>query len=140
MRGLGEIRGLAVVLLLMAGCGTPTSTLPATVQGVVTFQGRPLVGGLVVFVPDRDKGMNGPPISALIDHEGRYTLASEGAGTVMPGWYRVAIAEPGGMPGPELGYPRFPAALRRPDRSGLEREILPGQVHEMNFAIEVPVL
>ena len=49
-------------MLLAAGCGKSEPAM-ATVKGAVTFQGRPLAGGLVVFAPDRDKGNVGKPVT-----------------------------------------------------------------------------
>ncbi len=133
--GQGVLRTslLALVLLAPLGCGKPAPAPAATVRGRVLFQGRPLAGGMVVFAPDREKGNAGKPLSATIDAEGRYTLRHEGAAAVPPGWYRVALADP-----PD-GYEgvRFPAALRRPDKSGLEREVLPGQENVFHFEIDL---
>ena len=54
-----------------------------------------------------------------------------------PGWYRVAIADPAPSAGEEL-TPRFPTALRRPDKAGLDREVRPGRENVFHFEIEVP--
>ena len=122
-------------ILLASGCGKnePSS---ATVKGAVTFQGRPLDGGLVVFAPDRDRGNTGKPWTATVGPDGWYRLSADGASQVAAGWYRVAIAEAPGTYD-EPGRPRFPAALRRPDRAGLDREVLAGQENVFHFEIEV---
>jgi hypothetical protein len=120
-------------LLSLTGCSQQAPPAPGVVRGVVTFQGRPLAGGLIVFAPDRDKGNAGKPSSATIAADGSYELPDPAAG-----WYRVAIADPPGVFREEWGLPRFPTALRRPDRSRLEREVKPGHQHVMNFVVEVP--
>ena len=127
---------LAAGLLLAAGCGKDEPAA-ATVKGAVTFQGRPLAGGLVVFAPDRDKGNAGKPVSATVGPDGWYHLTADGSSQVVAGWYRVAIAEAPGWAADSHGV-RFPAALRRPDRAGLDREVLAGRENVFHFEIEVP--
>lgn len=117
--------------LTLAGCGRGGPPPAGLVRGTVTFQGRPLAGGLVVLVPDRDKGTGGKPVRAPIADDGSYE--AEG---VPAGWYRVALADPPGVDWEGHGWPRFPAALRRPDRAGLEREVLGGRTNELHFHIE----
>jgi hypothetical protein len=122
------MRFLPVLMLFAFGCGTKPST-PATVEGSVTFLGRPLVGGLVVFTPDRDRGTTGKPTTAEIVSNGRYGMPVTG---LTPGWYRVSISDPPSW----YAVEGFPASLRRPDRSGLSREIVAGRDHRFDFHIE----
>ena len=128
---------LTAGLLLAAGCGKAEPAV-ATVKGAVTFQGRPLAGGLVVFAPDRDKGNAGKPVSATVGPDGWYHLTADGSSQVAAGWYRVAIADAPGWSADDSRGPRFPAALRRPDRAGLDREVLAGRENVFHFEIEVP--
>ncbi len=127
--GLG-LFGLAFMLPL--GCAKVPSAEPAKVSGTVSFQGRALSDGLIVFTPDPERGNGGKMFSANINSNGRFQLA-DGTAAVLPGWYRVAIAEPAGW----YGGRDFPAELRRPDRSGLEREVKPGYDHDFDFIIEL---
>lgn len=124
------MRWCALLLIGLAGCGRG-SPVTAGVRGTVTFQGRPLAGGLVVFAPDRDKGMGGKPVTVTVAEDGSYS-----AGAVPVGWYRVALADPPGIDWEGHGWPRFPAALRRPDRAGLDREVVAGRTNELHFYIE----
>lgn len=126
---------LAAACAALAGCGTSDPPAPATVRGAVTFGGRPLAGGLVVFAPDREKGAVGKALAATVAPDGGYRLPSDGSASVPPGWYRVAIADAPGVFGSD--GQRFPAALRRPDRSGLSREVKPGADNVLNFDIDV---
>jgi hypothetical protein len=127
----------AVGFLAAGGCGQSTPTAPASVRGTVTFQGQPLAGGLIVFTPDREKGTPGGPLRATIGPDGGYQLAREGSPVVPPGWYRVAIADPPATFADDSASPRFPAALRRPDQAGLNREVRPAQENVLNFDIEI---
>ncbi len=127
------LAGLALGgLLVFFGCARTPPAATARVSGVVTFEGRPLAGGVVVFVPDADRTAGGKMLTATTDASGRFVLA-DGAAVVAPGWYKVAIADP---PGGEWAYV-FPAELRRPDRSGLEREVKVGHDHQFEFVIEL---
>ncbi len=130
----------ALLLLVLAGCSKPTPVAPAPVRGQVLFQGRPLAGGLVVFTPDRERGPSAKPFAAKLDADGRYELApappvapnapsgvSQG---VPPGWYAVAFAD-----APQPGVAGFPAELRRPDLSGVLREVVAGRDNVIDFHI-----
>src|SRR5687767_13677854 len=114
MRGLVRVATAAAALAVGAvvvgprlGWHRPAPPGPATVRGSVTFQGRPLPGGVVVCTPDKDRGTAGKPIRGELGPDGTFKLHSTAAGPhVPPGWYRVSIAAP---PGEE----RFPPQLRR---------------------------
>ena len=125
------------LLLAASGCGKPASAKPATVRGQVLLQSRPLAGGVVVFAPNRDRGNAGKLVSAKTDEQGNYALTRDGEPAVTPGWYRVAIAEPADLDLPASGYPPFPAALRRPDLSGVEREVTAGQENVIDLHVVV---
>ena len=137
-------RTVALVMLLSAtsiaivsplGCSRPAASSPGVVHGEATFQNRAMAGGLVVFVPNADRGCAGKMYTATIAANGQYQLA-EGAKLVTPGWYRVALADPTDWCGSEWSL-AFPTALRRPDLSGIEREVKPGQDHHFDFRIEL---
>ena len=72
----------AVLLLLASGCGKK----PITVEGNVTWQGKPVESGSINFVPEDGKGAGlGGGIK-----DGNYRLTGEGG--VMPGKKTVSIA------------------------------------------------
>lgn len=126
------MRWLVLALMIaVTSCGS-SSRAPATVRGRVLFQGQPLAGGTVVFTPHPDRGPAAKPASAIIDGEGLFRLSLDSQPYITPGWYRVSLADPGTT----HTWAIFPAALRRPDRSGLEREVLAGQEHVCEFHIE----
>ena len=125
----------AATVLLQTGCGKPAASGAGVVHGEVTFQNRAMAGGLIVFVPNAERGCAGKLHSANISPEGQYQLA-DGAKAVSPGWYRVALADPSEWYNSEWAR-AFPTALRRPDLSGLEREVKAGQDHTFDFKIEL---
>lgn len=123
----------AGAVAVQGGCGPSKPPRELTVCGRLTFQGRPVAGGTVVFTPDPDHGGAGKPLRAATAADGTFTLRAAD-GPVPPGWYRVALAAPPG----EATDPPFPPQLRRPDRSGLVREVTAGKDHVFEFAVEVP--
>ncbi len=128
-----------VVVALPGGCSRKTAGKTTTVRGAVTFQGRPLVGGAIVFSPDPDRGGTGKPIRGNVGADGRYELRPGENAIIPPGWYRVAIAVVPSLESPAAPTAIFPLKLARPDTSGLVREVKPEQENVFEFAVEVPV-
>lgn len=120
----------AAAVSLSGGCGSKVAEPgPATVRGRVTLNGQPIAGGLIVFTPNPERGGSGKPASAETGPDGGFALRLNAATAIPPGWYRVSLAPaPGGV---------LPAKLARPDLSGIEREVKPGQAHVFEFAVEV---
>ena len=60
---------LAAALMLAAGCGgTPTT---GSITGTVTYDGKPLDGGIISFVP-----ATGNTVAAIIQADGAYSVAN----------------------------------------------------------------
>ena len=127
----------AAAVSLSGGCGSNApAPVPATVRGKVTFNGRPVAGGLVVFTPDPQRGGRGKPARAETGTDGGFILHLDASPQIPAGWYRVSIAPPPTVSDPISASPPFPAKLARPDLSGLEREVQPGKEHVFEFAVE----
>jgi hypothetical protein len=76
--------GALVVFLAAAGCGGK----PVSVEGVVTLDGKPVSGAMVVFHPEK----GGTQASALTDSEGVFNLTTFNTGDgAFPGSYRVTV-------------------------------------------------
>jgi hypothetical protein len=77
---------LVLVAALVAGCG-PTRPETAQVGGRVTYRGKPVVAGQIMFYPEE-----GRPAASAIAPDGTYRLgtfsATDGA---TPGHHRVTI-------------------------------------------------
>jgi hypothetical protein len=135
--------GLVLVSIsLPIGCNRVAPISDTTVQGRVTFLGKPVAGGVVVFSPDPERGGSGKPIPAEIAQDGRFKLTIDGDAAIPPGWYRVAIASaPISNPStPEFTTIKriaFPSQLARPDQSGIVREVKAGHENTFSFDIEV---
>lgn len=59
-----------LALLLLCGCGKPEGPEIGAVSGIVTMNGRPIEGVLVVFQPS-----TGRPSQGVTDPAGRYELS-----------------------------------------------------------------
>jgi hypothetical protein len=115
-------------LLVVCGCdrAKPGDTV---VRGQILYRGAPVSGGLIVLVPNPDRGSSGPIVTANLNDDGSFTLSGSDGQPVLPGWYRIAVApRPGAVepPSAERPYPGVPARYRNPALSGLEREVKAG--------------
>ena len=75
----------ALMLILSAGCGS-SGPKTVTVEGTVTYQGKPIEKGDISFHPDATS--NGFPSSGMIV-QGAYRLT--GKSGLLPGSYNVRI-------------------------------------------------
>jgi len=127
--------------LLFAGCdGGPRPFAPVT--GKVSYQGAPLRGGTIVFVPDPDRGNNGPLAKGTIQVDGKYLLKTGDIPGATPGWYRVTVIAVEEVQfsagGNSLAVPRslVPEKYRDPQLSDLTCEVKPGQENGINFNLQ----
>jgi hypothetical protein len=89
--------------LLTVGCGGPQR---ATVEGIVTLDGKPLADVEVQFIPEPEQQQSATPASAYTDESGRYRIESG----VCVGPNRVCVNDarlmmPGGGIDPDDGTP-----------------------------------
>jgi hypothetical protein len=121
--------------VFVAGCG---GTYDASVEGVVTLDGKPLPLGMVTFHPSSP----GPPAYAIISEDGSYAV-NTGRETGLPsGEYHVsvianeppAIAQTASGGAPPLGKPITPAWYRMKETSGLQYKVEPGS-NEINIEL-----
>ena len=131
---------LLYVLLLFSivGCGKPSEN-KFTVTGTVTYQGKPLPLGSVMFVPEtRDLQAE----NAAIDADGRYQLKAA------PGKYQVQVqmaARLRNSPAPtgegaQLNIPvvdwLIPKKYNHFQSSGLEAVVEPKENNTIDFPLE----
>jgi hypothetical protein len=141
--------GLSMFLGL-AGCGgsgAAKSDHPPVVKasGLVTHNGKPLDGAIVVFQPAQQ---GGTAASATTDKEGRFSLNAfppdEGA---VPGSYKVGIMKvdtsgtpqnPEGSDGSVAVKQKslIPTKYNNPVLSGLTAEIPPDGTDKLSFALK----
>jgi hypothetical protein len=84
---------LSILLIALVGCTRAEPLYP--VEGIVTIDGKPLVGGprsYVVFQPDRKKGNDSPhEPKSTIDANGHYKLMTVSREGARAGWYKVRV-------------------------------------------------
>jgi hypothetical protein len=129
--------GLALATALSTGCGSNL----ADVQGTVTLDGNPIVGGpevrgTVTFFPKDGKGV---PSTGIIDENGKYAMSTVSDTGVPPGSYdvavtatRVIIPADGGTPS---GRPITPRRYASTKESQLHAEVQSGN-NTIDFALE----
>ena len=112
------------------------------VSGKVTYEGKPVTEGAVLFQPTRGQGAVGK-----LDQQGRYVLRtnSPGDGAVV-GKHTVTVVAPTSIeiigitgPGqlPKREFPNIPEKYRRPETSGLTAEVKPGS-NQFDFDLRKP--
>jgi hypothetical protein len=123
--------GLAMLILLAAGCGRDLGN----VSGTVKFKGQPLPAGTITFY-DRDKGAT----SSEIKSDGTYSVSKVATGPV-----KISLAVPmsipfaspmgGGTVAPPIPrVPNIPARYMDAEKSGLGFEVVKGdQTHDFNL-------
>ncbi|MCE9532327.1 MAG: hypothetical protein K8T89_14580 [Planctomycetes bacterium] len=122
-------------LILCTGCGSGNPK-KISVTGRISYRGEPLHGGMIVFVPDEERGNAGPLVKGSIESDGSYLLGND----VKAGWYRVSIAPQvsagTSYPSAAEPYPGPPAKYRNPQLSGLKGEVRPNSENVLNFQLE----
>ncbi len=80
---------IAASAVLVSGCAKDTGHRKTT--GVVTYNGEPVEGATVVFIPSVQGGASG---SAMTDAKGAYSATSGSVGEgLLPGEYKVTISK-----------------------------------------------
>ncbi|MCA9231118.1 MAG: hypothetical protein KDA57_10725 [Planctomycetales bacterium] len=134
---------LVLLLLLLAGCGSNDHQL-ATVSGVVTLDGEPLVGGVVNFQPVAGGEANvGVGSTARTDEQGRFELHTidNHPGAVV-GSHRVRIysysPESAPVGDTDTGEPQERVPHRYNYRSKVFFEVPAEGTSEANFELTTP--
>lgn len=91
-----------LLLLPLAGCGD-SGPPRYDVSGTVTYNGKPIPAGTILFTPDASQGNTGPSGFATIKN-GKFDTKLDGAGTV-GGPHRVSVDGYDGQAKPELALP-----------------------------------
>ena len=101
-----------VALMLSTGCNRSGLDL-VPVEGVVTYNGAPLAGGAVMFVPSQ-KGLPG---IAVTDENGKFELKTANQSGALAGEYRVSISKSKTIAIPQPnGFPLYQTKYLVPDK------------------------
>ncbi len=87
------------ILVSAVGCTSGTPFPMATVKGTVTYQGKPLDHGRVVFLPEQ--GTPGPAAVGVIQSDGSFRVENAGREGAALGWHRVTVHCRGELTGEE---------------------------------------
>lgn len=119
----------AILGFALPGCSHGPQTVP--VSGKVTYQGKPLAFGTVMFQPE-----SGPPAKAQIQPDGSFTLETDGTPGAVVGTHQVRVAcfanqAPNAPPPPAdreptLGQPLIPIRYNNFGQSNLVVEVTEG--------------
>jgi len=121
-----------------SGCEQANQPL-TPVSGKISFQNQPLPSGAIVFVPDSDRGNNGPLAQGTIQGDGQYIMQTGGQPGAMPGWYRVTVISLEATnhdpyrSGSNAPRSLVPEKYRDPRLSELVCEVKAGQANVINF-------
>lgn len=72
-----RISCLALALLGLTACGPGNGLTLARVKGTVTYEGEPVKFGYILFIPDTEKGSDGPIAMSTIKPDGSFDLSTE---------------------------------------------------------------
>lgn len=123
---------MCIAFALLSGCGE-SSPQSSPVSGTITYQGKSLESGTIIFVPDESKGTHGPIAHSRIQANGTYLLRTEEGLNVPPGWYRVTIASPLSLTSQSLQLPHH---YRDPEMSDQFCEVKAGQKNQIDFHLQ----
>jgi hypothetical protein len=135
----GALLVLLLICSLAAGCGKPKGS----VSGKVTYQGKPLTAGFVLFTPEK-----GSVVDARIDNEGNYRAENIPVGTA-----KISVRADAGVNTEALrnmSNPRDPSEMAKamipqsrapdlgnykdPEKSGLTYDVKKGpQEHDIEL-------
>jgi len=142
-----------LALTMLLGCGQEAP--PATVEGTLRMNGKPLDNCLITFLPEPGQEAAGPHSTGLTDQRGYYRLRlddqREGASV---GWHRVTVEDLSvstgvrrrdhgtvdeqtdeTTPPPPVRHSRVPARYNSPKDTPLRKEVKPGrQVVDLDVA------
>lgn len=132
-----------VGLICAPGCGKKGPSL-APVVGTIRYEGKPVGGASVSFVPSDPKLR---AATAITDDQGNYRLETLGFGEgAIVGKHRVSVALRTPTPPVkdlktprQIGKPLLPAKYFNPDKSGLSAEVTATGENRFDFDLSGPI-
>ena len=73
----GSLALVALLLISLPSCGPGNGLTLARVKGTVTYEGQPVKFGYILFMPDTEKGTDGPLAMSTIKEDGSFDLSTE---------------------------------------------------------------
>ena len=125
---------LTALVLCVQGCGGTDGPTTFNLSGNVTFDGKPVPAGQIVFEPDSAAGNSGPQAFAAI-RDGKYDTTT-GKGTVGgPHVVRITGTEAGGAGGTSEAGPETEEAPTELFSDFQTKADLPKELSTMDFAV-----
>jgi hypothetical protein len=135
---------VAVSAITAVGCGRGDKLLLADAGGTVTYNGDPLEGATVVFVPD-----SGLPATGITDAEGRFTWNTRGDSGAVVGLGKVTITaveqlivvegrEPTAEELANMSRSLLPEKYGHPTTSELSAEVKADEKNEFTYKLSGP--
>jgi hypothetical protein len=129
---------LVISALGVPGCGPGRER--GTLTGTVTFQGRPVTDGVVIF----SDNANAVFMNYDIQPDGTFEVTTAEGKGIWAGTYRVAVAPK--LADPEMGVIAQPAVIPRPsdipprywkpETSGIEFEVKEGENRPLDIELK----
>lgn len=138
---------LTVIAVGMGGCGKEKRPehWGALVQGKVTFDGEPLNGGTITFIPLTPEEEGGRPGIARLEADGSYWIGNANPDKpkgLKPGKYKVTFLAmtplPNGTSNP-IAELRIPEELTDSRKTPIECTVTPGD-HHLDFELHRDVM
>ncbi len=135
-----SMAALALTSLLAAGCGEGGPEL-VPVEGTVTYNGKPLEGASLTFLPDAQNA-EPTPGGSRTDDSGHYLATYRDRSGLATGKYKVLVAKKLTDPGKSVptGFEDDPGMVALPEM-GMSKDTLPTSYLDPSktpLAIEVP--
>lgn len=117
------------IAFMLAGCSGERPIPLHPVTGRVSFAGKPVAKGEIVFVPDAEKG--NPHLQfgiGKLNPDGTYTAQTLQKPGVQPGWYKVMIIATKNEPQESLSWIPIwiiPVKYTKPETTDLRAEVVP---------------
>jgi hypothetical protein len=128
---------LAAALCCLAAMGCrPAAEQLAPVKGKISYRGRPLQGGTIVFIPDAARGTNGNLAVADIQLDGSFVLKTNDVLGAVPGHHKITISwlQPTAAGVAPQSY--VPLKYGDPQQSGLTCEVLANKTNAVELQLQ----
>lgn len=124
---------LAGVCILFAGCNSGEQVYQ--LSGTITYKGKPVPSGMIIFEPDSGQGNSGAPGRSKIE-DGKYDTASQEGHGIVGGPHVIRIiGMDGGNKGssssevglPNMLFPEYNAKVDLPKEDGVKDFEIPAK-------------
>lgn len=127
---------MGVLAAVAPGCNNSSGDHLTPVKGKITYKGTPLASGTIVFIPDTSRGTRGNLAIADIQGDGTFTLKSNDALGVVPGFYKVTVSCVQTLGPGQLPQSVLPPRYSDPQHAGLACQVMANKTNTIDFELE----